>query len=118
LLEQLGWAAARLDDLLNLVPSRLAALAVVAGAWLSGERTAGAWRAWRRDGGAPSSPNAGQTMAAMAGALGVMLEKRGHYRLGDGGAPAVADIDRAIRVFGAAAGAGLVGVLVLLRVFS
>ena len=118
LLEQLGWAAARLDDLLNLVPSRLAALAVVAGACLSGERTAGAWRAWRRDGGATSSPNAGQTMAAMAGALGVTLEKRGHYRLGDGGAPAVGGIDRAIRVFGAAAGAGLVGVLVLLRVFS
>jgi adenosylcobinamide-phosphate synthase len=118
LLEQLGWAAARLDDLLNLVPSRLAALAVVAGAWLSGERTAGAWRAWRRDGGAPSSPNAGQTMAAMAGALGVTLEKRGHYRFGDGEAPDVAGIDRAIRVFGAAAGAGLVGVLVLLRVFS
>ncbi len=118
LLEQLGWAAARLDDLLNLVPSRLAALAVVAGACLSGERTAGAWRAWRRDGGATSSPNAGQMMAAMAGALGVTLEKRGHYRLGDGGAPAVGGIDRAIRVFGAAAGAGLVGVLVLLRVFS
>jgi len=57
-------------------------------------------------------------MAAMAGALGVTLEKRGHYRLGDGGAPAVGGIDRAIRVFGAAAGAGLVGVLVLLRVFS
>jgi len=54
----------------------------------------------------------------MAGALGVTLEKRGHYRLGVGGAPAVGGIDRAIRVFGAAAGAGLVGVLVLLRVFS
>jgi len=117
-LEQLGWATARLDDLLNLVPSRLAALLVVAGAWLSGERTAGAWRAWRRDRGATSSPNAGQTMAAMAGALGVTLEKRGHYRLGDGGPPDVAALDRAIRVFGAAAGASLVGVLVLLRVFS
>ncbi len=116
LLEQLGWATARLDDLLNLVPSRLAALVVVAGAWLSGERTAGAWRAWRRDGGATSSPNAGQTMAAMAGALGVTLEKRGHYRLGDGEAPDAAGIDRAIRVFGAAAGASLVGVLVLLRI--
>jgi len=57
-------------------------------------------------------------MAAMAGALGVMLEKRGHYRLGDGGAPAVADIGPRHPRLGAAAGAGLVGVLVLLRVFS
>jgi len=37
-------------------------------------------------------------MAAMAGALGVTLEKHGHYRLGDGPPPDVAAIDRAMRV--------------------
>ena len=115
-LERLGWATARLDDLLNLVPSRAGALAVAVGAWLSGERTAGAWRAWLRDGGATASPNAGQTMAAMAGALGVTLEKLGHYRLGDGEPPGVASIDRAIRVFAAAAGACLAGAVLLFRV--
>ena len=117
-LERLGWATARLDDLLNLVPSRAGALAVAVGAWLSGERTAGAWRAWLRDGGATASPNAGQTMAAMAGALGVTLEKLGHYRLGDGAPPGVTSIDRALRVFAAAAGASLAGALLLFRVLD
>ncbi len=102
-LEQLGGASARLDDLLNLVPSRLAALAVVAGARIGGESGPRAWAVWRRDGGATSSPNAGQTMAAMAGAVGVTLEKRGHYRLGDGPPPDVAVLDRAVGVFSAAA---------------
>jgi len=117
-LERLGWATARLDDLLNLLPSRSGALTVGAGAWLCRERTGGAWRAWIRDGGATASPNAGQTMAAMAGALGVTLEKLGHYRLGDGEAPGVASIDRAVRLFAAAVGASLAGALLLLRVFG
>lgn len=118
MLEQLGGASARLDDLLNLVPSRLAALALVAGARLGGESGSRARDVWRRDGGSTASPNAGQTMAAMAGALGVTLEKRGHYRLGDGPAPDVAVIDRAVGVFAAAAGVGLVAALVVLRVFG
>lgn len=117
MLEQLGGASARLDDLLNLVPSRLAALAVVAGAQLGGESGSRAWGVWRRDGGSTASPNAGQTMAAMAGALGVTLEKRGHYRLGDGPPPNVAVIDRAVGVFAAAAGVALAAALVLLRAF-
>jgi adenosylcobinamide-phosphate synthase len=116
LLERLGGASARLDDLLNYLPSRLAAVAVVAGARLAGEPPVRAWRAWRRDAAAPASPNAGQTMAAMAGALGVTLEKRGHYRLGGGPPPDIADIDRAVRVFAAASGLSLIVALVLLRV--
>ena len=116
-LEQLGGASARLDDLLNLVPSRLAALAVVAGARIGGESGPRAWAVWRRDGGVTSSPNAGQTMAAMAGALGVTLEKRGHYRLGDGPPPDVAVLDRAVGVFSAAAAVTLAAALVLLRAF-
>jgi cobalamin biosynthesis protein CobD/CbiB len=57
-------------------------------------------------------------MAAMAGALGVTLEKLGHYRLGDGAPPSVTSIDRAIRVFAAAAGASLAGALLLFRVLD
>jgi adenosylcobinamide-phosphate synthase len=94
----LGRATARLDDALNYVPARLAAAAIVVGAWCAGQSAGGAVRAWRRDGGRTASPNAGQTMAAMAGALGATLEKRGHYRLGQGPAPDVATIDRALRV--------------------
>lgn len=117
MLERLGGASARLDDLLNFVPSRLAALALVAGARIGGESGSRARQVWRRDGRSTASPNAGQTMAAMAGALGVTLEKRGHYRLGDGPPPDVAVVDRAVGVFAAAAGVALVAGLVLLRAF-
>ena len=115
LLGELGWATARLDDLLNLLPSRLGALAVVAGAGPARESATGAWRAWRRDGRLTESPNAGQTMAAMAGALHVTLEKHEHYRLGAGAPPDVVAIDRSVRVFAAGAGLALVAALVVLR---
>src|SRR5262249_60137550 len=94
--------------------SRRGALAVVAGAGLTRESATDAWRAWRRDGRLTESPNAGQTMAAMAGALRVTLEKHEHYRLGAGAPPDVATIDRSVRVFAAAAGAGVVAALLRL----
>src|SRR5207302_9315330 len=72
-------------------------------------------RTMQRDGGLTASPNAGRTMAAMAGALGVTLEKRGHYRLGDGPPPDVAATDRAVRVFAGPAGACLCVSLLLLQ---
>jgi adenosylcobinamide-phosphate synthase len=97
-LEYLGRATARTDDLFNYLPARLAAWALVAGAWLARQSAAGAAHALRRDGGLTESPNAGQTMAAMAGALGVALEKPGHYRLGEGPPPDLEAIDRAMRV--------------------
>jgi adenosylcobinamide-phosphate synthase len=112
-LEHFGKLAARLDDALNWVPARLAALAIVAGARVAGEDARGAWRILRLDGGATTSPNAGRTMAAMAGALGLTLAKRGAYRLGDGRAPAAGDVARAIRVFAAAAALTLVALLLL-----
>jgi adenosylcobinamide-phosphate synthase len=115
LLAQLGGASARLDDLLNWIPARFGAVALCTGAWLAGESAAGAWMTMRRDGYRTASPNAGQTMAAMAGALGVTLEKRGHYRLGHGPPPDVPATDRAVRVFAAAAGLCLAGALVALR---
>ncbi len=82
--EYLGKPSARLDDLVNLIPARLAALLL----WLStvalpGMAAARAWRIMFAHRGRTESPNAGWTMAAMAGGLGVTLEKVGHYRLGD-----------------------------------
>ena len=68
-----GWAAARLDDLVNLPASRLSALLLVAAAAISGNGVATAWRAVRRDAGKHRSPNAGYPEAAMAGALGLSL---------------------------------------------
>jgi len=69
-----GWAAARLDDLVNLPASRLAALLLIAAAaWREENSAAAAWRAVRRDASRHRSPNAGYPEAAMAGALGLAL---------------------------------------------
>jgi adenosylcobinamide-phosphate synthase len=71
--EAFGWAAARLDDLVNLPASRLSAVLIVAAAALGGDAAASAWRAVVRDGPRHRSPNAGYPEAAMAGALGLAL---------------------------------------------
>ena len=69
-----GFAAARLDDLVNLPASRLSALLIVAAAALSEHASApGAWRSVVRDARRHRSPNAGYPEAAMAGALGLAL---------------------------------------------
>lgn len=113
--EWLGKPAARLDDLLNWLPSRLSALALIGAAFISGGK-APALRAWRighRDGSRTASPNAGCPMAAMAGALGCRLEKTGHYVLGDGlHEPGVGDVRAAVRLAGLAAGLLVAGALV------
>ena len=103
-LEYFGKVAARLDDALNILPARLAALAIVVAAGLAGGNATAAWRTLVRDRGATASPNAGWTMSAVAGALEVTLEKRGAYRLGRGRAPSAQDIQRSVvLVSGAAA---------------
>lgn len=80
--EHLGKLGAHLDDVLNLVPARMGAalLAGACGLWAGRGREA--WRTALAQHGRTESPNAGWTMAAMAGGLGVELEKPGHYRLG------------------------------------
>ncbi len=103
-LEWLGKAAARLDDLANLVPARVTALLVALAAPFGRGSSGRAMAVWTRDRRVTESPNAGHPMATMAGALGIELEKAGHYRLGAGlRAPAPADVDRAVRVMLAAA---------------
>lgn len=97
-LEYFGKAAARLDDLLNWIPSRLSALGIVAGALIVGQAPINALRTMWSQHGRTASPNAGWTMAAMAGALGVTLEKPGAYRLGVGPLPTVQHIRRAVGV--------------------
>ena len=69
-----GWASARLDDLVNLPASRLAAFWLIAAACLHpGARGGAALRATWRDASRHRSPNAGWPEAAMAGALGLRL---------------------------------------------
>jgi len=107
--EYLGKASAKLDDLVNLVPARLTALLLVAAsAVLPGQRVSAAWRIMWRDRHNTESPNAGWTMSGMAGALGVQLEKAGHYRLGDPTRPLLPkDIDRAVQTMYAVTGLSL-----------
>ena len=82
--EYLGKASARLDDIVNLVPARMTALMLwLATVALPGMSARRAWRIMLAHRGRTESPNAGWTMAAMAGGLDVTLEKVGHYRLGD-----------------------------------
>ncbi len=80
--EYLGRAAARLDDLANLIPARLTAGLLLIAAWVTGESLRGALAVGLRDHARTESPNAGWPMAIAAGALGVRLEKSGHYQLG------------------------------------
>jgi adenosylcobinamide-phosphate synthase len=104
-----GWAAARLDDLINLPASRLSALLLIAAAALSKDASAdAAWRAVRRDAAKHRSPNAGYPEAAMAGALGLSLAGPRSYsgvrvddaEMGDGRREAAAaDVWRALALY-------------------
>ena len=97
--EYIGKFAARLDDLLNIVPARISALLLTIAAPLSGGSARSALGVLWRDRSLTASPNAGWPMAAAAGALGVRLEKPGHYILGDNHVPLSPDaIFRAVRL--------------------
>ncbi|MBW4719350.1 cobalamin biosynthesis protein [Saccharothrix obliqua] len=120
-----GWASARLDDVANLLPARLAALLTAAGAPVVGGSAGEAWRTWRRDASAHPSPNAGQVEAAFAGALEIRLGGRTVYAhgaedrpvLGHGRNPDAGHVTRAVelsRVVGASA-AGVTALVALLR---
>ncbi len=102
--EHLGKLAARMDDLLNLVPARISALLLTVAAPLTGGSARRALRVLWRDRSRTASPNAGWPMAAAAGALGVRLEKPGHYHLGDNHHPLAPEtIDGVVELVRAAA---------------
>jgi adenosylcobinamide-phosphate synthase len=86
--EDFGKAAARCDDLLNFLPARITALLLCLALWLLRFDAPSAWRTMLRDGHATPSPNAGLAMAAVAGGLGMRLDKRGVYVLNPSGRPA------------------------------
>ena len=107
-----GWASARLDDAMNIVPARLAGL-LLSGAALAvpGARPSAGLRTMLRDARLHRSPNAGWPEAAMAGALGLSLAGPRRYPglvvddpwIGDGTARATArDVARALSLFAVA----------------
>ncbi len=78
----LGWASARLDDLVNWMPARLSAVLLLLGAGLITqqiERIHNGWRVLKRDGSLHPSPNSGRPEAAMAGILGIRLGGTNFY---------------------------------------
>ncbi|MGH2662648.1 MAG: cobalamin biosynthesis protein [Actinomycetota bacterium] len=115
--ERFGWAAARLDDVLTWPAARLGALIAVVLAPTIGGRVREARRILLRDGRRHPSPNAGLMEAAFAGALGVQLGGTNRYgtrvetrpRIGEGFAPDVRSVRRAVRLSEgvAAAAAGM-----------
>lgn len=116
-----GWASARLDDLANWIPARLAAVLLLLATGLVTlklDRMICGWQVLRRDGGNHPSPNSGRPEAAMAGALDVQLGGTNYYEgianerptLGDGyRALVVGDITLAAQLMGVAS---LLGVLI------
>jgi len=100
-LSRFGWAAARIDDALNLIPARLTAMTYT----LLGDR-ATALRCWRTQAPQWDSPNAGPVMAAGAGALRVRLGGPAPYHgrwesrplLGEGSTPDADSIAAALRL--------------------
>lgn len=130
--EYSGKAAAKLDDIINLVPARLSALLLLAAGLVivlferGASRRGGAehpglisvrrgWKIMRRDHGVTESPNAGWTMSAMSGLVGVALEKPGHYLIGNGlRRPGAADIGQAVRLAYLVAALGVLTTLCLL----
>ena len=99
--ERFGWAAAKIDDVLNHLPARLVALtyALLGRTWL-------ALQCWYSQAPQWDSPNAGPVMAAGAGALGVSLGGAAEYhgelherpQLGEGPPPRARDIERALNL--------------------
>lgn len=77
--EKIGKFAARLDDVLNYIPSRLTALVMIMSSFLLGYDGKNAWRIWRRDRRKHASPNSAQTEAVCAGALNVRLAGDAQY---------------------------------------
>jgi len=105
-LEWLGKPAARLDDLVNIVPARLTALLLVSAAAAGRGSTVNAATVMWRDHALTPSPNGGWPMAAMAGALDRRITKTGVYALNaNAPAPTAADVRRARRIARAAVAA-------------
>ncbi len=79
----IGWFPARLDDLVNFLPARLTGLLIIFSALLIGLNWRRSYYTMMKDAKKTPSPNSGYPMAAAAGALGIQLEKKSYYTLGE-----------------------------------
>ena len=90
-LKDIGFFAAKIDDILNYVPSRIAGLYVVLSAYLLRLNGKNSFRIMMRDARNCPSPNSGYTMASTAGALDIQLIKKETYILGDNNKEIISD---------------------------
>jgi adenosylcobinamide-phosphate synthase len=114
--KNIGWFSAKLDTITNYVPARITAYLMVASAMLLGMNWRESYRILQRDKHKTSSPNAGFTISAMAGALNIQLEKQGCYKLGDDHGISHEDIGKALRVMTLTS--ALFGLVVVLPVLA
>lgn len=78
---QFGWASARLDDLVNLIPARLTALSMwLAASFIKGSKMSNGWKTTWRDAKKHPSPNSGWAEAMVAGLLGIQLGGINYYQ--------------------------------------
>jgi len=96
--KNIGWFSANLDTIANYFPARATAYLMVIAAFLSNEDWRESYRILQRDKHKTTSPNAGYTISAMAGALNIQLEKQGYYTLGDDHGISAEHIPRSLRV--------------------
>lgn len=82
--KNIGWFAASFDTVLNYIPSRLTGYIMVLASAILHNNWKESYKVMIRDNKNTQSPNAGYTMAALAGALGTKFEKVNYYQLGDG----------------------------------
>ena len=98
-LADIGFFPAKIDDVLNYIPSRISGMLVVVSAYLLGLDGKNAYRIMRRDARKCPSPNSGYTMATTAGALNIQLIKKDTYILGDDNKDITADdISKAVKL--------------------
>ena len=80
--EYTGKFAAHLDDILNFIPARLSAILIIIASAICKASAGNGWQTMLKQHSMTESPNAGWTMSAMAGSLGIILDKAGAYTLG------------------------------------
>ena len=98
-LKYIGYFPAKVDDILNYIPSRIAGLFVILSAYLINLNYKNSYLMYKRDSRNCPSPNSGFTMATVAGALDIQLVKKGTYKLGDPNKKIdISDISKAIKL--------------------
>ena len=98
-LRYIGYIPAKIDDILNYIPARIAGIYVIISAYILKMDWKNAYKIMKRDAGTCPSPNSGYTMASTAGALNIQLIKKETYILGDNNKDIIVDdIEKAVKL--------------------